>query len=182
MQFVLDFVPKGRPFEGLLDFLRLIPLVVVDPETKRDVVEYAGGKRVRLLKDHSDVAPHRYRVNPRMVNVFSPVLHVALEAKTADQIIHAVQAAQYGTLAASRRPDERRNGVLLDRDLGVTDCFECPVVKLLDIAIHNDIIVRMWRQCRAARGLALWICTGNCSASHLQTLLLINLLPGKALA
>src|SRR5271166_2578912 len=140
MEFVLDFVPKGSPLQRLFDFFGLVSLVVVDSQSKSDVVKYAGGKRIGLLKDHADIPPNRHRINPRMVDILSPVFHMAFEAKTADQIVHAVQAAKHGTLAASRRAYERRNGVLLDRDIGVTDRLKCPVVKLLDIAIHDGVV------------------------------------------
>src|SRR5208283_3852687 len=97
------------PLQRLLDLLGLVSLVVVDPETKGDVVEYAGRKRIGLLKHHSDVTPHRHRIDSRIVNVFPPIFHVAVKAKATDEIVHAVQAAQYGALAASGRSDESRD-------------------------------------------------------------------------
>ena len=69
----------------------------------------------------------------------TPVVDVALEAKAAHQIVHAVQAAEHRALAAARRSDERRNAFFLMRMLVSRTAFERAVVKLRDIAIGNSI-------------------------------------------
>jgi hypothetical protein len=65
-------------------------------------------------------------------------LDITFEPETADQIVHPVQAAKHRALPAARWSDESRDGVFLDRNLGVANGFEASVVKFLDIAIHHD--------------------------------------------
>src|SRR5205823_2411211 len=106
LQLVLHLVPERRAAQGLLYPLRHRALEAVEPEPERHVVEDAHRKRVRLLEHHADVAPHGDGVDAAAVDVLALELDVTLEAKPADEVVHAVQAAEHGALAAARGPDE----------------------------------------------------------------------------
>jgi hypothetical protein len=54
----------------------------------------------------------------------------AFEAEAADQIVHAVQAAQHGILATPRRSDERRDRVFLERNSRIANRLDVTVKQL----------------------------------------------------
>ncbi len=55
------------------------------------------------------MAPHLNRVDLRTANILPMVENLAFDSGAWDQVIHAVDAAQHGALAAPGWPDERRD-------------------------------------------------------------------------
>ena len=106
LQLVLDLVPQGCAAQRLLDALVHVALVAIEAQPESDVLVDADGERVGLLEDHADVAPDRDRIDRLGVDILAAELDVALEAESADQVVHAVEAAQHGALAAAGRADE----------------------------------------------------------------------------
>ena len=77
---------------------------------KRQVVLDRLRERVGLLEDHPDAPAHVDRVDVGRVEVLARGTRgPALDAGAGDQVVHAVQAAQEGRLAAARGADERRD-------------------------------------------------------------------------
>jgi hypothetical protein len=78
------------------------------------------GKRVRLLEDHPDPLPHLDRIDVLPVEVRAVVEDRALDGRRRDEVVHAVEAADEGALAAARWADEGRDEVAIDveRDTG----------------------------------------------------------------
>ena len=143
---------RAAPRRACSTFSALFALEAVELQPERHVAVDAHGKRVGLLEDHADVAADGHRVDAGMVDVLAVEVDVPLEAEAADQVVHAVQAAEHGALAAARRADEGRDAVLLDRNAGVADGLEGAVVQLPEIDV-DDHVGRLRRV--AAEGL-LW--------------------------
>src|SRR5262245_65894094 len=75
-----------------------------------------------------------------LIDVFAAIFYVSVKPKTPDQIIHPIEAAQHRAFTAPGRSDKSRDGVLLDRNPGITNRFEGAVIKLFDIAIDNYFV------------------------------------------
>src|SRR5262249_823378 len=103
--------------------------VAIESETEGHVAMNAHGKRVGLLEHHADVAANRDGIYIPRVDVFATIVDMAVEAKSAHQIIHAVDGAQNRAFAAARWPDERGNGALLD--------FEARIAHGPEIAVED---------------------------------------------
>src|SRR6201999_2954585 len=71
-----------------------------------DVVVDRLGERVRSLEDHADAAPDLNAVGALVVEVVSVVQDLAADLEADDRVVHAVQAAQEGALAAAGGADE----------------------------------------------------------------------------
>ena len=80
-----------------------------------DVVVDRLGERVGLLEDHPDPLAHLHRVHARGVEVLAVVEHPSLHPRARDQVVHPVEAADQGGLAAARGPDQRGDLVLARR-------------------------------------------------------------------
>lgn len=72
-----------------------------------DVVIDRLGKGVRFLKDHADLGVQLDRVYPGNVDVLAIERYVVRDPADINRVIHPVQDAQEGRLAAAGRSDER---------------------------------------------------------------------------
>jgi hypothetical protein len=129
---VLHFLPEVGALERVLHDLvefRLLPHSV-QLGAVRDVVVDRHGERVRLLEDHPDASPEVHGIDAGRVHVLAVEQYLALDARPRDEVVHAVEAAQERRLAASRRPDERRDVVPGDPDRYVSEGLEVPVVEV----------------------------------------------------
>ena len=116
LQPVLDLVPERGAAQAGLDAL---VEAVLQPERagpEGDVVVDRLGERVGLLEDHADPAADLDRVDVPGVEILAVIRHGALDGRARDQVVHPVEAADEGRLAAPGRPDERRHGLLVDVD------------------------------------------------------------------
>ena len=84
-----------------------------------DVVVDRLRKRVRLLEDHPDPAPHLDRVDVARVEVLAVVEDLAVDLRAGHEVVHPVEAADQRALAAPARADEGGHGVLEDVDADV---------------------------------------------------------------
>ena len=115
LELVLDLVPQRGAAQRLLDqVVHVVDLHAGDPRAVGDVVVDRLRERVRLLEDHADVGAHRDRVDALRVDVLAVVGHLALDPGAGDQVVHPVQAAQHGGLAAAGRADQRGDLVLAE--------------------------------------------------------------------
>ena len=130
VQPVLDLVPQRGLAQRALDDLVQPGLAAdaVDARPVGDVVVDRLRERVRLLEDHADAPPDGDRGDVRGVQARPAVADVALDAGARDQVVHPVQGAQHGGLAAPGRADERGDLVLVDGQRDVGDGPEGAVV------------------------------------------------------
>ena len=71
VQAVLHFVPQRGAAQALLDdFIELLAVVdALDLQPVGDVLVDRFGKRIRLLKDHADLAAQRDHIHIRVMNI-----------------------------------------------------------------------------------------------------------------
>ncbi len=106
-----DLVPQPGPQQAPLHQGFLV--LALDPgklQAARDVVkDRHGGERVGLLEDHAD--PPAGLLCPLVggVDVLAVEQNLAGQGRARDELVHPVQDAQVGGLAAARGPDERRH-------------------------------------------------------------------------
>ncbi len=115
---------QRRATQARLDQIVQVALHAVDTRPVRDVVVDRLGERIGLLEHHADASPDLDRVDVRAVDVLAVVEHPTRRVRPGHQVVHAVDASQERGLAASRWPDERRDGVPLEFVRDVPDGAE----------------------------------------------------------
>ena len=95
--------------ERLLDDVVETLALAGDAGPERDVVVDRLRERVRALEHHADAAAHLDRVDVRAVEVVAVVGDAPPTPRAGDEVVHAVERAQQRALAATRRPDQRRD-------------------------------------------------------------------------
>jgi hypothetical protein len=140
LEAVLHLVPQGGLVERLLDHRFEIGLALgaQQPRAVGDVVEDRLGERVGLLEHHADAPAHLDRVDPGPVERHTVVVDRALGPGPRDQVVHAVEAAQHGGLATTRRPDEGRDLVLGDVDVDIAHGPEVAVEDADALDLEDD--------------------------------------------
>ena len=127
VQTVLDFVPKGRPLEAALH--RLVQRAAVpdaaDPQAVGDVLVDRLGEGRRPLEDHAHLLPQLDHVSSAIEDLLAIDENAAGGADVVDQVVHAVQAAEQGRLAAARRADQGRNLVAGEIDDDIVQGLGC---------------------------------------------------------
>src|SRR5665811_582309 len=109
VQPVLDLFPKARSGQALLHDLRVIRLGLaepVNPGAVGDVLEDRLGERVGLLEHHTDPGAQLHRIYARRIDVLAVEPDVALDTADVDHVVHAIETAQEGRLAAAGRADQ----------------------------------------------------------------------------
>src|SRR5829696_50956 len=127
LQPVLYLVPERAAAQRVLHDLVHVALRAKDAGAEGDVVVDRLGERVGLLKDHPDALAHLNRVDRVVVEVLPVVDDLARDLRGGDEVVHPVQAADQGALAATGGPDERRDLVLVDREVDLADGRNSPV-------------------------------------------------------
>ena len=131
LELVLDLVPqRGAPQAALDDLVELGGLRPAgQPEPGGDVVvDRHRRERVGSLEDHADDPAERDRVDRRAVDVLAVEPDGALDPRPGGQLVHPVERAQEGALAAAGRADDRRDRMRLDGQRDVPDGAERAVV------------------------------------------------------
>ena len=108
LELVLDLVPQGGAAQGILH-QRIEFAAALHAGTARsvgDIVVDAHGKRIGMLEHHAHALAQQRGVVIG-VNVTAVELDGTLDTAVLHVIVHTVQAAQQGRLAAAGRPDER---------------------------------------------------------------------------
>src|SRR3954449_12130458 len=131
-QAVLDLIPEARAAQRLLDSLADVARARPgQPQAGGDVVEDRHGReRVGLLEHHADRPPHRHHVDLGRVDVGAREGDGALRIGAGDLLVHAVDAADHGRLAAARGADDRRRLVGLEGQADVLDRVDGAVVRV----------------------------------------------------
>src|SRR3990170_2908236 len=78
----------------------------VDARSVGDILEDRFGKRVRLLEHHADAGSELHRVNLRRIDILPVKGDRAGDPAAFDDVVHAVEAAQEGRLAATGGADQ----------------------------------------------------------------------------
>src|SRR5450432_360246 len=113
---ILDLFPQRRLLERALDAHRDLSLVLeaADAQAVGDVLGDGLRERVRALEDHADAAAYGDRIDASAVDGVAVELDLARHATAGDELVHAVERAQVGRLAATRGADEGRDVLLGD--------------------------------------------------------------------
>jgi len=113
---VAHFVPQAHVRQASFDDLIQV-VVAAEPQhawPKGHIVIDRLWEGVRALKDHAHPLPQAHHIVPGLIDLLVVQQYVALQVKRANRIVHAVQAAHKGRLAAARGTDERRDLPLFD--------------------------------------------------------------------
>ena len=139
LQAVFHLIPDGRAAQGLFDDLVELRAVfdTVRARAVGDVVVDAHRKRVRLLKDHADLAPQLVDVRAGGENVLLAVAHIARDLHARDEVVHAVERFEKRGFAAAGRPDERRDALFGDIHTDIVQCLMVPVPEVQALDCHN---------------------------------------------
>ena len=122
----------------MLDLLIEVSLVAIEAQPECDVVVDAHRERIGLLKNHPDIAPDDYGIDAGVIDVLTEKVDVTFEPKPRNHIVHAVEAAQNGALAASRGSDKTGDRPLLDRYVAVAYREKIPIKDFADVAFDRD--------------------------------------------
>src|SRR5690606_30934670 len=129
---VLDLLPQVRPAQGplhdLVGFGLAEPPVVELVPGDDVVVDRHGGERVGALEDHADFAADLHRVHVGRVDVLVVQEDFAFDACPRGDLVHAVQGAQEGGLAAAGGADKGGYRAGFDSHGDVFDGEEVTVV------------------------------------------------------
>ncbi|SIQ65962.1 hypothetical protein SAMN05421641_11177 [Paracoccus thiocyanatus] len=79
------------------------------------------GKGVGFLEHHADAGTQLHRVDALVIDILAVQRDLALDPADVDGVVHAVQAAQEGRLAAARGADEGGDGLVQQVDIHVLD-------------------------------------------------------------
>src|SRR5271157_4593185 len=128
MELVLDLVPERRAAQRSLDQVIHVAAVAVDPCSPGNIIVDALGERIGLLENHADAPSQRDRVGARGRDQFTVKPDLPFHPRTGDQVVHAVEAAQERTLAATGGPDDRGDLVAgyVDGDVLEGQCRTIP--------------------------------------------------------
>ena len=138
---VLDLFPEVGTAQSPLDQIVGVGLgqvVVVQAHTGQHVLTDGHGReRVRALEDHADVAAHGHRIHVLVVQVLAFEQHLALDVSAGDDLVHTVQGAQHGGLAAAGRADEGGDLVRLDVDVHIFHGQKVAVIDVLVVDVNT---------------------------------------------
>ena len=158
-----SFHKPGAPQGGLDDLVHL-GLAAGEPVDARavgDVVVDRLGERVGLLEHHADPGAQLHHVDVGCVDVLAVEADVALDPAAVDGVVHPVEAAQEGRLAAARRADQRGHLALRDRP-GRRRTAPASAVPEIDVRAPTSSACRRGRVAgcgrRASRAGRSWSC------------------------
>ncbi len=142
IQPVLDLVPQSRPAQtGLHQPVQFLPVVgeAVDARSVGDVLVDGLGEGIGFLKHHADLCPERHHVLLFIIDLDAVQLDGAGDAATGNLIVHPVEAAQKGGLAAPGGADHGHHLVLADVQAHVPDGVFFPVMDIDAPALHTGV-------------------------------------------
>ena len=152
VQAVLDLVPQGGPVKAL--FHRLVQRAAVadagDPQAVGDVLVDRLGKGRRPLEDHAHLLPQFDHVGRAVEDLLAVHEDAAGGADVVDQVVHAVQAAQQGRLAAARGTDQGRDLVAGEVDGNILQGLAAAVEEAQVVHLDDRVSARpAWRNVSA---------------------------------
>ena len=139
---------RPAPAQALLDEIVEIGLRLhqaVDARAVGDVLVDRLRERIRLLENHADAGAQFDDVDRRIVDILLIERDLAGDAADVDRVVHAVQAAQEGRLAATGRADQRRDLALVDIKIDIEQ-------RLFGTVEHADLVTLHLGDETACRG------------------------------
>ena len=124
----------------------------VDARPVGDVLEDRLRERVGLLEDHADARAQLDHVDARVVDVLAVEPDLAGDATDRDRVVHPVDAAQEGRLAAARRADQRGDLALGNVERHAVDRL---LLSVEDVDAAGPHLGAAWRWLRGRHGLQL---------------------------
>ncbi len=121
LELVLDLVPQGGLVEGFFDEVVHALADAVDARSVGDVVVHRLGEGVGFLEHHPDPAAHLDRVDVVGVKIFAVVGDLPGDPRPGHEIVHPIEAAQYGALAAPGWTDHGGDLTAPDRHVDAPD-------------------------------------------------------------
>src|SRR4029079_701982 len=114
LELVLHLVPKRGLAQALFDVLVHADLETVDLHAPGHIVVNTLRERICLLEDHPDPPPDFDRIYLAIIQIDAMVENVTFHPRALDEVVHPVDAAKHGALAASRWADQGRNAIARD--------------------------------------------------------------------
>src|SRR6476620_10747854 len=141
LKLVLHLVPKRGLAQALFDMLVHVDLETIDLHAPGNIVIDALRERICLLEDHPDPPSDFDRIHLAIIQIDAMVENLTFYARTLDEVIHPVDAAEHGALAASGWADQGRNTIARDRERDVGDGVEIAVkdIEVLDVDYYRRI-------------------------------------------
>src|SRR6266571_5175471 len=124
MKLILYLIPNGRLTQATFyQFSQSGAMChTIDTRPHRHIVKYAAsGQDIRLLEDHTDMLTHMPWLDRPGVDVEAINQHGAGHASIWHLLVHAIEAADEGRLAAARRPNHRGDRLRLDREIDIKE-------------------------------------------------------------
>jgi hypothetical protein len=142
VQDVFDFLPQGHLGQAALGDLHQRP-PAFDPVMLRAdhyIIVYAHREDVGFLEDHADLFAEGNDVGLLIVDRFAVEDDVPLHTAAGDQVVHAVEDAEKGGLAAAGRSDDRRDRARRDVERDVSQSVEIAVIQVDRLCLQLGFI------------------------------------------
>src|SRR5216684_2348175 len=132
VELVLDLVPQRAAAQRLFDAAVHLGLgnLLVEADAEGDVLVDRHRKRRRLLEHHADPRPQQVEVETRIEDVGLVQHQLAYGALSRIEIVHPVEDAQQGRLAAAGRADEGGDAMSAKREVDVLQRMVFAVVEV----------------------------------------------------
>src|SRR5229473_784137 len=132
VELVLDLVPQRAAAQRLFDAAVHLGLgnFLVEADAEGDVLVDRHRKRRRLLEHHADPRPQQIEVETGIEDVGLIQHQLADRALSGIEIVHPVEDAQQGRLAAAGRPDEGGDAMGAKREVDVLQRMVFAVVEI----------------------------------------------------
>src|SRR5215831_11736404 len=132
IELVLDLVPQCAAAQRLLDPTVHLGLgnLLIEADAEGDVLVDRHRKRRRLLEHHADPRPQQIEIETGIENVGLVQHQLADRALPRIEIVHPVEDAQQGRLAAARRSDEGGDAIGAQREIDVLQRMVFAVVEI----------------------------------------------------
>ena len=140
---VLHLFPQARLADTLFHNLVELGLAARHAMNARaigDVLVDRLGEGIGLLEHHADAGAELHHIDLGVIDVLVVDHDLAGDTAGGDRVVHAVDGAQEGGLAAARRPDEGRDCAVRNVDRQVLDGV---LVAVMDIDVAGRDLYRL---------------------------------------
>src|SRR3954452_23064903 len=132
VELVLDLVPQRAAAQRLLDAVVHLGLrdLLIEADAEGDVLVDGHRERRRLLEHHADAGAQQVEVEPGVEDVGLVEHQLTGDALARIEVVHPVENAQQGRLAASGRADEGGDAVGAEREIDVLQRVVLAIVEV----------------------------------------------------
>ena len=141
-QLVLGLVPERRLLEAPGDDILQLPelMAAVPPRPEGHVLEDGHGEGVGFLEDHAHPFPQLHDVDGVIVDVDAVELDQPHHPGPGNEVVHAVEEAEQGRLAAAGGPDDGGDSALRYFQGDVAERLESPVVQVHRLRAESTLL------------------------------------------